>query len=90
MTPSDGISFLPLLKGGGIERQKPLFWEWGKGKAVRDGDWKLVAYNNTWELYNLKDDPIESKDLSEVNLEKFSELMMKYEDWSVEVGINNK
>lgn len=85
--PLDGMSFLPILKGEEIEREKPLFWEWQRGKAVRDGDWKLVALRNKWALYNLKTDPVEENDLSEVQPEKYNELKLKYEQWAQEMGI---
>lgn len=46
--PLDGTSFVPLLKGEQIVREKPLFWHYfgGMGNrqvALRDGDWKIVA-----------------------------------------------
>jgi len=63
---SDGQSVLTLLKGGSIEREKPLFWEWRYGKksgkkpmlAVREGPWKLFVHQdkNTVELYNVMRD----------------------------------
>lgn len=85
--PLDGISFLPILKGEEVERGKPLFWEWLHGKAVRDGDWKLVALKNKWALYNLKTDPVEENDLSEEYPEKYKELELKYQQWIQKMGI---
>jgi len=84
--PTDGISFLPLLKGEEIYREKPLFWEWAKGRAVRDGDWKLVSYNGKWELFNLKSDPIEVNDLSKGHPKKVKELKLKFTNWAKDVG----
>ena len=81
------MSFLPILKGEKVERGKPLFWEWQRGKAVRDGDWKLVALRNKWALYNLNTDPVEENDLSEEHPEKYEELKLKYEQWAQEMGI---
>ncbi len=51
--------------------------------AIRLGDWKLLKYyeNNDIELYNLKTDISESKDLSDVNVEKRDELMIILQDW---------
>jgi arylsulfatase A-like enzyme len=82
--PMDGISFLPVLKGKQIKREKPLFWEWQHGKAIREGDWKLVGYKDKWALYNLKFDPVEENDLSLLNTEKFQDLKFKYEAWEKE------
>ena len=82
--PMDGISFLPILQGEEVQRTKPLFWQWQHGKAVRDGDWKLVAYKNKWSLYNLKVDPVEAHDLGISNPEKFKELKVLYDTWAKE------
>ena len=78
------LYFLPLLQGDEVQRAKPLFWQWQHGKAVRDGDWKLVAYKNKWSLYNLKIDPVESHDLAISNPEKFNELKVLYDTWAKE------
>ncbi len=71
---SDGQSVLPLLKGGTIEREKPLFWQWQYGKkskkqpmlAVREGPWKLFIHqhNESVELYNVMTDRAESMDVA--------------------------
>lgn len=85
--PVDGISFLPLLKGEAIQREKPLFWQWSKGRAVREGDWKLVGLKEQWSLYNLKTDPVEAYDLSEQHPEKVRALKAKYIQWLEEMGM---
>jgi arylsulfatase len=82
--PLDGISFLPLLIDQEVKRGKPLFWQYKDGKAIRDDDWKLVAYKKNWKLYNLKTDPVEQNDVSNLNLEKFNELKVIYDAWEKE------
>ena len=76
----DGISMLPTLLGQ-PQRQKKhefLYWEFheqGKKQAVRVGDWKGVRLdvakdpNGLIELYNLKDDIGEQKNLAMENTE---------------------
>lgn len=71
----DGISYLPILIGKGEQEQHPyLYWEFherGGRQAVRLGDWKGVRLNvkknpgGPIELYNLKSDPGETRDLAE-------------------------
>ena len=71
-TKIDGISFLPVLLGQGNQKQHDnLYWEFhekGGRQALRQGDWKLVRYNTKkngkYQLYNLKEDPSETKDLA--------------------------
>lgn len=71
---SDGQSILPLLKGGTIEREKPMFWQWQYGNksgkkamlAVREGPWKLFFYQDKGnvELYNVMTDRAESMNVA--------------------------
>ena len=71
---SDGISFLPLLNGQGVQQtHQVLYWEFHEMKgrvAIRKGKWKLIRYDLTaetpghWELYDLVDDPGELHDVA--------------------------
>ena len=45
--PIDGTSLVPLLEGGAIRRERPLFWFFYRtspAAALRDGDWVIVGY----------------------------------------------
>lgn len=80
---TDGISILPTLTGKSQQQpHKYLYWEFheeGGRQAVRVGDWKLIKQkiksgNPTFELYNLKNDPFEKRDLSAENPERVRKL----------------
>ena len=82
---NDGISYLPALLGNkDPQKHDYLYWEFNEGKgpiqALIQGDWKLIYFvNDHYELYNLKEDPSESKNLYAQNHEKgasLKELMM--------------
>lgn len=73
---TDGISFLPTLLSNGKQLDHDyLYWEfpeYGGQVAIRMGDWKVVRTNlkdnkkqPTLELYNLKKDPSETKNVAE-------------------------
>ncbi|RAI94141.1 sulfatase [Algoriphagus yeomjeoni] len=53
------------------------------GSVIRSGDWKLHQYfeDGGLELYNLKSDPYESKNLAASNPVKAQELLQKLEKW---------
>jgi arylsulfatase A-like enzyme len=80
---SDGVSLMPILKGGSIS-VRPLIWHYphygNQGgdpvSVIRLGDWKLIHYYETGdkELYNLKDDIGEQRNLSEAEPEMVTEL----------------
>ncbi|MDG3006038.1 arylsulfatase [Paludisphaera mucosa] len=63
--PREGVSLRPAFQGEPLGRTQPLFWEHEGNRAVRDGDWKLVARaNEPWELYNIAEDRSELHDLA--------------------------
>ena len=64
--PMEGKSLLSVFDNNPAE-DRTLFWEHEGNRAVRQGEWKLVAKGKTgpWELYNMVDDRTETKDLAE-------------------------
>ena len=63
--PMEGVSLKPLFGGDSIEREA-IYWEHEGNRAVRVGDWKLVAKGKQgkWELYNIAADRSEQIDLA--------------------------
>jgi arylsulfatase A-like enzyme len=83
IVPMQGVSLWPVLQGASVQREKPLFWEWSRGKAVRDGDWKIVAWGKDapWELYNVEEDPTETNNLAGVHPEMVKQMDKLFADW---------
>ncbi len=83
LVPMQGESFLPTLLGEEQEREKPLFWQWQEGKAIRKGNMKLVTLgeDSPWELYDLEKDPAETTNLSDRYPELVDEFKIMYADW---------
>lgn len=86
IVPMQGVSLLPIMKGNDIIRNKPLFWQWSKGKAVREGKWKIVSHGKDapWELYNMEEDPTETNNLADYQLEIVSEMNTLFNSWQKE------
>lgn len=92
----DGASLVPLLKGAGGFSRDALFWHYPHYhpggatpySAVRKGDLRLVEFfeDDRVELYNLKDDIGETKDLAAAMPEKARELRKILADWRASVG----
>jgi arylsulfatase A-like enzyme len=71
----DGISFLPLLNGTGTLEREAIFWHYPHygnqggtpGSSVRCGDYKLIEFfeDGNIELYNLKEDISEERNLAD-------------------------
>ncbi len=86
ITPAEGLSLTPLFTGDLSSQQNHeiLYWEHLGHKAIRKGDWKLVAEaDQPWELYNMVDDRNELNDLAVQNPEKVKELETLWEEWAV-------
>ncbi len=70
-TPSDlnGMDISPLFYGDQVDTDnRLLYWEFpGKQRAARKGDWKVVTIKKDapLELYNIREDMIESTNLAE-------------------------
>ena len=68
-----------------IEGDKPLFWEWKEGQAVRDGEWKLVKHRkqDPWDLFNVAEDPTETTNLATEYPDKVKEMDQQFLQWKV-------
>jgi arylsulfatase A-like enzyme len=91
----DGRSLLTELTGK-KGKPRPLYWHyphyhgsnWKPGASIRDGDWKLIKFydQEKVELYNLKKDPSEKKDLAKKNSAKAKELESKLIAWQKQMN----
>ncbi|MEM8668887.1 MAG: arylsulfatase [Planctomycetota bacterium] len=64
--PMEGKSLVPAFLGEKLERDA-LYWEHEGNRAIRKGNYKLVAKgaNGSWELYDISKDRSEQNDLSD-------------------------
>lgn len=87
--PIEGSSLTPNFKGDTLKRGKPIFFEHEGNRAVRDGDWKLVAkgVQGKWELYNISADRTEMNDLAEKHPELVEKMAAQYDQWAKERGV---
>lgn len=84
----EGVSLKPAFSGESLNRKQPLFWEHEGNRAVRDGDWKLVAKENQpWELYDLKTDRSESHNLVKQKPELAKELEAKWDAYAARADV---
>ena len=100
--PIDGVSLVPLLKQSGSLERKAIYWHYphyhsssiGPGGAVRSGDYKLIEWydeticgqGNRFELYNLKDDIGEQKNIATAMSGKTKNLSTMLANWRRKVN----
>jgi len=86
----DGMSLMPAVRNpAGPHPRRSLYWHYphyhtGRPSgAIRDGDDKLIEFfeDGRLELYDLKTDPGETKDLAAEAPEKVRTLWRKLKDW---------
>ncbi|MEO5910522.1 MAG: arylsulfatase [Pelobium sp.] len=82
--PTTGESLVPLFKAQTWKGHDALYFEHEGNRAIHQGDWKLVSEYpaNKWELYNLKTDRTELKDLANSYPEKVKVMAKLYEEWA--------
>ena len=92
----DGASFVPLLEGAGEPEREAIFWHYPHygnqggtpGSSVRRGDWKLIEFfeDGRRELYNLRDDLSEDRDVAAANADVARDLHERLAAWREEVA----
>jgi arylsulfatase A-like enzyme len=97
--PIDGVSLIDHLRSGGTQPidREALYWHFPHYRngheippysIVRIGDWKLIRWSEgpRFELYNLREDLGETKDLANAMPERVSHLDAQLSDWLRAVG----
>jgi arylsulfatase A-like enzyme len=89
------LSLLQGKTGSVHSDDRIIGWELFSKRAVRKGDWKALyepfhkvlepravgIKTDTWQLYNLADDPVELNDLSEEKPEKLAEMIVHWNEY---------
>jgi len=88
---TDGVSLVPLLRGGGRLGREAIFWHYPHygnqggtpGSSVRAGDWKLIEFfeDDRLELYNLREDEGEHHNLAAAHPDRARRLQQTLAAW---------
>ncbi|WED67519.1 sulfatase-like hydrolase/transferase [Synoicihabitans lomoniglobus] len=88
LDPVDGANLAPLFAGRDVPRVKPIPFRFEDGGAWIDNDYKLVVSGEGtggFKLYDLTNDPTESRNLAAVEPERLGRMGRDYEAWSASV-----
>ncbi len=98
-TAIDGVSFASVLRGGAKPARDTMFWHYPHHQhyqlggampygAIRSGDFKLIEFFNDMhvELYNIREDIGETRDLVTSRPELLAQLRARIHAWRTEVG----
>lgn len=91
----DGVSLVPVLKGGTLP-ERPLFWHYphygnqgGEPSAILlDGEWKLIHYfeDDRNELYNILEDVGEINDVAKDHPDRVASMLKSLQSWQKSVA----
>ena len=85
--PMEGISLASVFKGKQVTERPPIYWEFRGSRAVRMGNWKLVAERSKdWELYNVAEDRTELKEIGDEHPEIKAQMASMYDSWANRAG----
>ncbi|MDP8245035.1 MAG: sulfatase [Candidatus Hinthialibacter antarcticus] len=86
----DGVSLVPVLKGGSIQ-DRPLFWHYphygnqggDPSSIIMEDQWKLIYYHEDEhsELYNIKKDGGEKNDLFAARPRRAKAMLARLKQW---------
>jgi len=91
----DGVSLMPVLKGGATLPRESLFWHYPHygnqggtpASAIVEGTWKLIQFFETGHcvLFDLSTDPSEQRDLSLAEPERARQMKARLIAWQRDV-----
>jgi len=85
----DGISLVPTFTGKPLNREDPLFFQYGSWQSIRQGDWKLVQRaREPWELYNIAKDRTETQNLALKYPERIQKMEALWEKWAADLNVS--
>ena len=80
--PMEGRSLVPAFNDQPVDRDF-MAWEHEGNKAIRAGDWKLVAIaGQPWELFNMTQDRTELHNLADKEPDRVKDLSAKWQAWA--------
>jgi uncharacterized sulfatase len=89
----DGQNIMPEIMGSMGDPERALFWHYPvyhhdvPKSVIRKGDWKLIEnlVDRSLELYNLREDISETRNIADSNPVKVKELHSLLKDWQQDV-----
>jgi arylsulfatase len=87
--PLTGRSFAPILMKDETLPPRTLHFALFNNLALIHNDWKIVtAYNQAWQLYDLKSDRTETHDLAQEQPEKLAELLALQKSFHAQTDVS--
>ncbi len=81
----EGIDLMPIVTGAAPEMERTLFWRANNANAVRSGDLKLLTQGGSTFVFNVREDPGERNDITNVSQTDARRLQQLLTEWAGDV-----
>ena len=82
--PLDGKNIWPALRDNSASPVESYYWSWHTEDAIRTADWRMHRFCNHVELYDIRDDISETRDVADSHPEVVKSEGEKYRDMLVQ------
>ena len=84
--PLDGKNIWPAVRDKAASPVESYYWAWHSEDAIRTADWRLHRFFDHNELYNIRTDIGETKNVAGDNPEVVKALAAKMNEWAESLG----
>ncbi|QOV87631.1 sulfatase-like hydrolase/transferase [Humisphaera borealis] len=84
--PLDGKNIWPALRDNGPSPVESYYWAWHNEDAIRTDEWRLHRFFDRNELYNIRTDIGETKNVADANPEVVKSLTGRMDAWTDSLG----
>ena len=83
----DGVDCSVALRNGGASPVKDYYWAWQDNEVIRTDRWKLFHYIDRVELFDIRPDFVEAKNVADGNPDVVERLSARLAEWRKDLGI---
>lgn len=84
--PLDGKNLWSAMRDKTASPVESYYWSWHDEDAIRTDDWRMHRFFNHSELYNIRNDIGETKNVADANPEVVKSLTAKMNAWAESLG----
>jgi hypothetical protein len=84
--PLEGKNIWPALRDNTASPVESYYWAWRNEDALRTADWKLHRFFDHFELYDIRTDMSEAKNVAEAHPDVVKSLTAKMNAWTESLG----